>query len=104
MSNSQPKRPSMLSVDSAFNILRNIDIELWSGDKWRLEDIRNDVNMLKFYLDNMLKQCEIEYGVTTAKPEPFFDPPVNKNKNWNCTPIVPDEIIEKMKKLNELNV
>ena len=74
-----------------------MDIELWTGEKYRVQDIEENVVLAKRYLDELLKQFKEEVGYvdSTTNPnepsnaKPWVDP-VFKRKEWYITPTVPE--------------
>jgi hypothetical protein len=93
MGESREKRPSEKILDSLFSIFRSLDIELWTGEKYRVQDVEENVNIAKQYLDDLLRQFKSEVGyvdsqlTTNPNTTPWVDPTFKK-KEWYVTPIV----------------
>lgn len=90
------KRPSEKTLDALHNIVRSLDIELWTGEKYRVQDIEENVSIAKRYLDELLKQFKQEVGYIDSDIKPIEPPnekpwvdPVFKKKEWYVTPTVP---------------
>jgi len=103
------KRPSEKSLDTVFSLVRGLDVQLWTGEKYRVEDVEENVSSIKRYLDELVTQFKQEVGYVEPPPKPTnFSPPLNtqippridelmkqlsappKPKEWHCTPIVPE--------------
>lgn len=112
---SREKRPSEKTLDTVFHLVRSLDIEVWRGEKYGVEDVEENVAHIKRYLDEMVtqfktevkyveppkKECSCGCGDTVmTQPEmlnkfgsllsnkPFPEPPLKKPE-WQTTPIVP---------------
>jgi len=85
---SQEKRPSAKKIDSIFNLLRSIDLEVWTGEKWRINDIKENSEMIKRYLDEMISEYEMETGIKPKEVSTPFIDPVHKSEEWQSTPLV----------------
>lgn len=70
---SQEKRASQKTLDTVFHILRTVDIELWTGEKYRVEDVEENVASIKRYLDEMVTQFKSEVGYVEPPPKPPCD-------------------------------
>lgn len=102
------KRPSEKTLDTVFSLVRSLDVQLWTGEKYRVEDVEENVSSIKRYLDELVTQFKQEVGYTpTPTPTNFSSPPNTKTpliiddlikhlsspskpKEWHCTPIVPE--------------
>lgn len=88
----QEKKPSQKAIDSAFNLLRNVDVQMWTGQKSRVDDIKGDIGMIKNYLDAAINNYEIETGAATLNntdlpkpiPSAFANEP-RKTNQWSGT-------------------
>lgn len=89
MGTCREKRDSEKKLDTVFNVVRSLDVKVWSGQKHFIEDIKEDVEVIKRYLDSMVEEYEIECGVKKRKPtvpQPnlsnLLEPTPPINKDW----------------------
>jgi len=97
------KRPSEKTLDTVFSLVRSLDVQLWTGEKYRVEDVEENVVSIKRYLNELVTQFKQEVGyvepeqrTANVSTPPVIDdlmkqlsaPP--KPKEWHCTPIVPE--------------
>jgi hypothetical protein len=94
---SREKRKSEKTLDEIFSLIRSLDVEIWTGEKYRVEDVEENVILIKQRLDTMLQEFKQEVGYNgtpTKKVEsnakPWVDP-VYVRKEWNVTPIIPEK-------------
>ena len=91
------KRPSEKTLDTVFSVIRSIDVEIWTGEKYRVHDVEENVSLVKRYLDELVNQFKQEVGYTNSAVKPVEVPnvkpwvePVFKKKEWYSTPLVPE--------------
>lgn len=109
MNDGREKRPSEKTLDVIFQLIRSLDVEIWTGEKYRLMDIEGNVTLIKKQLDIMLQEFKQEMGLSNGSSnnnnnensgripkkeeiigKPWIDP-IYKNKEWNITPIIVPE-------------